>query len=288
MRALVLLTVVRFLAVVMLCEVVPGASDAGEPPDIKVKNGRTVSLQVVDVPLNEVLNILAKNIPMEIRGAVPSQERITVNFSDLTLEEALSRIMRGYNYVLVRPDESAKALLVVMNRIDRAVQSESASFAPAAGAPVQPPGAMPTQGGPSRPGIQQTPPGQGQEPSFPVAGPAGTGQAGPQRPEYQQSLPGSVPSGPVPAAGPTPPFPGMPFGPGALPPGAASGPGAPSAVPGGVPPGISPPPGAANPPQGPPGTSGPVPTPPAQSQQPPQPTPEPARIMTPFGERSAE
>ena len=139
MRALVLLTLVRFLAVVMLCGVVPGASDAGEPPDIKVKNGRTVSLQVVDVPLNEVLNILAKNIPMEIRGTVPSQERITVNFSDLTLEEALSRIMRGYNYVLVRPDESAKALLVVMNRIDRAVQSESASFAPAAGGLFSPP-----------------------------------------------------------------------------------------------------------------------------------------------------
>ena len=73
-----------------------------------------------------------------------------------------------------------------------------------------------------------------------------------------------------------------------MPPGAASGPGAPSFIPGGAPPTPLNPPGAMSPPpQGAaPGT--PQSIPPAQPQQPAQPTPEPARIMTPFGDRSVE
>ncbi|HME42692.1 MAG TPA: hypothetical protein VKF36_06375 [Syntrophorhabdales bacterium] len=267
MRRLVLLNV---LLVVVLCGVNLGTSDAGEPHDTKPKSDRTVTLQVVDVPLNEVLSILAKNIPMEIRGAVPTQERITVNFSHLTLEEALSRIMRGYNYVLVRADDSAKPLLVVMNRIDRNIQAEPASLAPAAVGPSPPVGAVATQTGPARPGVQQIPPGQGQEAPPPVVGPPGSGQAGLQRPESQPILPGSIPGG-------------MP-----MPPGAASGSGAPSSMPGGAPPTPFNPPGAMNPPPQGAAPGAPQSIPPAQPQQPAQPTPEPARIMTPFGDRSAE
>lgn len=277
MRALVLPNIIRFLLVVVLCAVIPGTSHAGEPHETKAKGERTVTLQVVDVPLNEVLNILAKNIPMEIRGTVSSQERITVNFSNLTLEEALSRIMRGYNYVLMRADESARALLVVMNKIDRGMQVEPASVVPGAVGPSPPVGAMATPAGPARPGIQQMPPGQGQEAPPPVIGPPGSGQAGLQRPESQPIFPGS------PAGVPNQQFPGVP-----TPPGAASGPGVPSFVPGGIPPAPFPPPGAmSEPPQG--AIAGtPQPVPPAQPQQSVQPTPEPARIMTPFGERSAE
>lgn len=283
MRALVFFIAVNFFAVIMLCGLMPGASDGSELHDIKVDNERTVSLQVVDVPLNEVLTILAKNVPMEIRGTVASQERITVQFSNLTLEEALSRIMRGYNYVLVRPDESAKALLVVMNKIDRTMQTEPASVTPAHGSPVNIPAAAPAQGGRTRPGIQPAPSRQGQEASSPVVGPAGTGQAGPQTPESQPGLPGSGP-----AAGPVPPLPGVPMGPGALPPGMAAGQGGSFSAAGVAPPVPFPPPGAMSPPAEGSGTSAPQPAPPAQPQQPAQQSREPARVMTPFGERSAE
>ena len=270
MCRLLLPNIIRFLLVVVLCGVIPGTSDAGEPHDTTPNSERTVTLQVVDVPLNEVLNILAKNIPMEIRGTVPSQERITVNFSHLTLEQALSRIMRGYNYVLVRADESAKPLLVVMNRIDRNAQAVPASLAPAAVGPTPPVGAVATQTGPARSGVQQILPGQRQEAPPPVIGPPGSGQAGLQRPESQPILPGSSPGG-------------MP-----MPPGAASGPGQPSFIPGGTPPTPFTPPGAmSSPPQG-AAPSTPQSVPPAQPQQPAQPTPGPARIMTPFGDRSTE
>jgi hypothetical protein len=291
MRALVSFKAVCYFLVIMLCGLVPQGSIAGELQNTKGKDARRVTLQVTNVPLNEVLSILAKNVPLEIRGTVPSQELITVQFSNATLEEALSRIMRGYNYVLVRPEESTKPLLVVMNKIERSMQNEPASVGPPvpAGAlpsPVPLPGAAQTQVGWPRPGMPQVPSGQGPE-AFPArVGPAEAGQAGPQGPENQPGLSGPVPSaGPVPATGPIPPFPGTAFGPGAIPPGMAAGQaGQPSAA-GHLPPGI-PPPGATNPSPG--GAGGPLLAPPAQPQQAAQPTPEPVRIMTPFGERSAE
>jgi hypothetical protein len=288
MRTLIVLTVVRFFLVIMLCGLVPQGSIAGELQSAKVKDERRVTLQVTDVPLNEVLSILAKNVPLEIRGSVPSQERVTVQLSNVTLEEALSRIMRGYNYVLVRPEESTKPLLVVMNKIDRSIQNEpaSAGVAPSPGAL---PGGAPTQPGRPRPGMPQVPSRQGPEALPAMVGPAEPGQAGLQRPENQPGLPGSVPpDGSAPATGPIPPFPGTPFGPGAVHPGVATGQAGPASAAGNLPSGILPPPGATNPLPGGAGPSPPLPTPPAQPQQPAQSMPEPVRIMTPFGERSAE
>ena len=281
MRVLFLLKTLPFLLIIMLCGLLPPGSLAGELQDTKVRDERRVTLQVADVPLNEVLSILAKNVPLEIRGTVPSQERITVQFSNLTLEEALSRIMRGFNYVLVRPEESAKPLLVVMNKIERSIRNEPASAGPVPAGPVPVPAGLPgvvtTQPGrPQQPGIPPSAQGPGALPTR--VGPTETGQAGPQRPDYQPGFPGSVPG-----AGTVPPFPGMPFGPGILPPGMAAGQPGPAFVPGNLPPGI-PPPGATNPPPEGAGASGPQPIP----QQPAQPTPEPTRVMTPFGERPME
>ena len=280
MRRIFFPNAVRFLVMVAVCGVISCLSYAGEPENIKAGSEKTVTLQAVDVPLNEVLGILAKNIPMEIRGTVPSQERITVNFSHLSIEEALSRIMRGYNYVLMRADESAKPLLVVMNKINRAMQAEPVSVIPRAAGAAPPAAAMAIQDGPERPGAQQIQPGQGQEVSSPAGGPVGTGQKSPQRPESQPILPGSIP-----AAVPNPPSPGGPTGPGAPSPGTAPGPGVPSSIPGAAPPVPSAPAGAMGaPPQGAaPDTSRSAP--PAPSAQP---TLEPARTMTPFGDRSAE
>jgi hypothetical protein len=292
MRALLLLKTVRFLLMIMLCGLLPQGGIASELQDTKVKEEKRVTLQVTDVPLNEVLSILAKNVSLEIRGVVPSRERVTAQFSNLTLEEALSRIMRGYNYVLVWSEESARPLLVVMNKIDRPVRNEPVSTGPvAAGSvpgsgplpgPAAVPGAAGTQAGGLRQGSPQAPSAQGPE-AFPArVGPAEAGQAGPPRPDYQPGLPGSVPTD-----GPVARFPGMPVGPGAIPPGMAAGQAGPVSAPGSIPPGIFPPPGATNPP-GDGGVSGPQPVPLPQTQQPAGPTPEPVRVMTPFGERSVE
>jgi len=279
MRACIVTKVVT-LVLVML-GLVPLGSFADELQDANARSGRRVTLQVTDVPLSEVLNILAKSVPLELKGSIPSDERITAQFSNATLEEALNRIMRGYNYVLVQSEGSTKPLLVLMNRIERSAQKESAALVPAGGAsfppPVPVPSPMPGQDGRPRPGgPPQSQPGQGQPlpvitpPPMPVTAPPPP-DAQPNAPVYGQ--PGGIA-----------PFQGMPGGPGMAPPGMA----ADSSGPGSAPPGSFSPPVFIPPQQG--SASGmPAPSSPPQVQQPPQQSsPEPARVMTPFGERPAE
>ncbi len=250
MRASLLLKAIPLLLLIALCWPAPQGTVAGELRGNKTKDERRVTLQVTDVPLNEVLSILAKSVPLEIRGTViPSQERITAQFSNVTLEEALARIMRGYNYVLVRPEESARPLLVVMNKIERSIQKE----------PV-----------PARPATPGTAPAGGPIPA--ASPPRETPPAQPGRP-----APGAVPGPPTQggqAAGPVQQFPGMAGGPPApLPPGMPGGQAGPASVAGNPPP-ATPPPAQSQ-------QAG-------QPQQPAQANPEPSRIMTPFGERVAE
>jgi hypothetical protein len=135
---------------------------AQSPPVIKVRSEGTVSMQVVNVPLNEVLAILAKNVPMDIKGAIPSQELVTLEFSNLSLEEALRRIMRGYNYVLLRMDEPARPVLTVMTRTERTPYVEAA---PATVAPSEPPGGLPRPRASASPGSRQAVLEQGQDQS---------------------------------------------------------------------------------------------------------------------------
>jgi hypothetical protein len=264
----------------MLCALAPLGSFADELQDADARSGRRVTLQVTDVPLNEVLNILAKSVPLELKGSIPSDERITAQFSNATLEEALNRIMRGYNYVLVQPEGSTTPLLVLMNRIERSGQKESALAVPAGGAtfpssgPV--PGSMQVQDGRPRPGFPQNQPGQGQP--LPVITPPPMPVTAPPPPEPQPNVPIYGQPGGMTS------FQGMPGGPGMAPPGMA----ADSSGPGSGPPGSFSPPAFIPPQQG-PASGTPVPSSPAQVQQPPQQSsPEPTRVMTPFGERPAE
>ena len=62
----------------------------------------------------------------EIMGSVPSGEEITLYFSGLTLREAMGKLLRRYNYVLMqRP--SKEPLLILMGRIERRVYTEKAT-----------------------------------------------------------------------------------------------------------------------------------------------------------------
>ena len=164
MAVLALLTLLRTISIIFFCILAAPYTQAQGPPVIKVRSEGTVSMQVVNVPLNEVLSILAKNVPMDIKGAVPSQELVTLEFSNLSLEEALRRIMRGYNYVLLRMDEPSRPVLTVMSRTERTPYVEPAPATVIPSAPA---------GGPPRPSASVPPvspqavaePGQGRPPA---------------------------------------------------------------------------------------------------------------------------
>ena len=154
MAVLALLTLLRAIPIIVFCMLAAPYTHAQSPPVIKVRSEGTVSMQVVNVPLNEVLAILAKSVPMDIKGAIPipSQELVTLEFSNLSLEEALRRIMRGYNYVLVHMDGPARPVLTVMTRTERTPYVEAA---PATVAPSEPAGGFPRPRASGLPGSRQ-------------------------------------------------------------------------------------------------------------------------------------
>ncbi len=256
----------RVLMICLLCAFSASHIRAEGAPIIKVKSEASISMQVVNVPLNEVLLILAKNVPMEVKGTVPSGELLTLEFSNLPLEEALRRIMRGYNYVLVHMDEPSRPVLTVMSRTERTPYTEAPPApaptpTPAAAAPSGAPEGVPRPRGSAPPGLTQPPQAQGQEPPQATGRASDTGEIQPPVPD-----PRAVP----PAA----------FrGPAVTPPGAGAMPQGPVVQPGTAP---QIPPEAA----GPPVSSQQAPAVSRQETQIQQ--PEPSVIMTPFGFRTEE
>lgn len=249
----------RIFIVLLLSVLMASHLCAEGAPVIRVKSEGTISMQVVNVPLNEVLLILAKNVPMEIRGTVPSQELLTLDLSNLSLEEALRRIMRGYNYVLVHMDEPSRPVLTVMSRTERTPYAEDAPAT--AAAPSEPPAGTARPRGSVPPGIPQASLEQGQEPPRATGRRVNVGEARPPLPD-PRAVPPATLGAPV----------GAPPGAGAMPPG-------PLAQPGSVP---RMPPGAS-------GESASSQQPPAASRQETQSQQaEPTIVMTPFGFRTEE
>ncbi len=246
---------------------------AGEIKSEQVPGEGRVTLQVADVPLGEVLSILARSVPLEIRGPVPSDVRVTAQFSGVALEDALARMLRGYNYVLLRPEGSTRPLLIVMNKIERPVQREPGPFGPGGAAPL-PVSSQATQNVPATVSQQG---GSGQV-QMPVPVPQPVSGSGPQQGDTAGGNQGGMP--------------GMPMPPRDAPQGAGPGGMLPShtapATGANPPPVPFPPPTAAGPNPQLPGGSVPMPSVPSQAQSPFQGPPEPARVMTPFGERPAE
>jgi hypothetical protein len=125
------------------------ASAAGDA--IKVTEGGRISADIVDLPLTRVLADLSQKLPMEIKGSPNGNERLTLHFSHLTLQDALRKIMAGYNYVLIEPEPAGGRLIItILGKVGKrvreaAVQSPPASETPvAASAPPASPAQLPT------------------------------------------------------------------------------------------------------------------------------------------------
>ena len=104
----------------------PAASPdgAGLAPSIEVKDKDRISASAKNRPLDELLRIMSEKNLFEIRGPLPRGEAITVEFSNLTLEQALKKLMRGYNYVLMDQGTSRKPALIVIGQVTRGPSAE--------------------------------------------------------------------------------------------------------------------------------------------------------------------
>jgi len=201
----------------------PASPDgAGQALFIEVKDKDRISARVKNRPLDELLRIMSQKNLFEIKGPVPRGEAITVEFSNLTLDQALKKLMKGYNYVLVDQGASRKPLLMVMGQATRGTNGEQGQGPPTPQPVINQP--LPPGGGssaPPAPAVQQPvsapfqkaprpAPAPGQEggsPSSPPQAPVAQPVVNQPQPVVNQPQPGSPPAVssnvPGPVEGPT-------------------------------------------------------------------------------------
>lgn len=88
-------------------------------PAFRVGRGGRISVRIANLPLNQVLRLMSERGLFDISGALPSDEAVSAVFLDLPLDEALKKLMRGYNYVLFREGTGQKPLLLLMGKAVR-------------------------------------------------------------------------------------------------------------------------------------------------------------------------
>lgn len=91
---------------------------------IEVTGEEKISASIENRTLNEMLRMMSEKKLFEMKGPVPGGDTITLSFSNLSLDEALKKIMRGYNYVLIKQGESRKPLLMIMGKTERSNYTE--------------------------------------------------------------------------------------------------------------------------------------------------------------------
>jgi hypothetical protein len=136
------------------------AQAAGRPPVEVVKENR-INARIDNLRLDKVLRLMSEKKLFEIMGSVPSEEEITLYFSGLTLPEAMEKLLRRYNYVLMNRPSKAP-LLILMGKIERRTYTEKAAPEEPSMATSQQPGAetdaAPRHRSPARGAVARIPP----------------------------------------------------------------------------------------------------------------------------------
>ncbi len=113
------------MAFVMCALLVPifagpaAAGTGGAREELKVENGQKISVDVENKSLSSLLRMMADKKLFDLSGRQGSaNEPLTLHFSKLTLPEALSKMMRGYSYVLM-DEGKGRPVLTVMGKAER-------------------------------------------------------------------------------------------------------------------------------------------------------------------------
>jgi hypothetical protein len=140
-------------------------SYAGEKDIFKLLNNGKISVNISNLPLNEALRKLSAKFSIELKGYAVGNELVDLNISGITLDDMLKRMMRGYNYVLIKPENSQKSILMVLGRAERTKYMDTPSVTGAEAHPSsnmdtyqvqQPAAATVPQHKPNSPGNPQT------------------------------------------------------------------------------------------------------------------------------------
>ena len=141
-RVLMLASVVVFVSG---AAPLPARAGAVQAAQTVTKESR-ISVDVDNEPLNALLRMMAEQKLFVLSGAAPGNESLTLHFSNLTVPEALSKMLRGYNYVVIERGKGQAPTLSLMGKVQAGVSEPRARGAPAASAaPPEPRSYAPTE-----------------------------------------------------------------------------------------------------------------------------------------------
>ena len=124
------------LAVFVLGVATSPVMAGADEPALTVTNESRISVNVDKQPLNVLLRMMAEKKLFNISGGAAGAEFLTLHFSNLTLPEALSKMLRGYNYVVIDRGKNQPPVLAVMGKIEKgAVAAHAQAPAPAPAMP---------------------------------------------------------------------------------------------------------------------------------------------------------
>lgn len=124
------------LAVVILVVATSPVMAAAEGPVLTVTKVSRISVDVDNQPLDALLRMMVEKRLVNIRGGGAGNESLTLHFANLTLPEMLSKILRGYNYVVVKQGKNRPPVLTVMGRVRQDAASAHGDMAASAGTPA--------------------------------------------------------------------------------------------------------------------------------------------------------
>jgi hypothetical protein len=79
---------------------------------LTVKDNR-ISLDAKDASLKEVLEEIGRKMSIEVLALLPEQERITTELENLSLEDAIERLIRNYPHLVVLQEGDRKIRRIV-------------------------------------------------------------------------------------------------------------------------------------------------------------------------------
>lgn len=126
------MTAVRWWLFFWLLAAAPGFAHAGLRFDAAAER-LTVDWQ--DVPLDTALRRLDHATGVEFRVTRPLDDTLSARFGDLPLEQAVRRLLAGYNYIAVRAPESKRLQRVLITGKKLVGRRQPVAIEPVAGQP---------------------------------------------------------------------------------------------------------------------------------------------------------
>lgn len=108
LRSRVISGIQIFMGILVTLTLLPATAMAGSYTCKFDPVNRLLTLRAERVPLSKILESVAREAGIEITPSPHSEEMVSLQFSDIPLEEGLKKIMRKTNYALIYENEGAQ------------------------------------------------------------------------------------------------------------------------------------------------------------------------------------